>query len=440
MEAYYARQPILDKYGNLYGYELLFRQNPGATVSGFDPPPAPKGVPPHNLAPVAPPPAFDGERATGAVLHAVSNSGIANVTGGAAAFVNFTEKLIMDGYATLFPSKYLVVEVLESVAPTQEMFGKLCELKSKRYRIALDDFVYDPQLYNIIKICDIIKVEVGTEQKYMDNLKRVFYAVNRLGLSKKITVLAEKVETQEMFKQCSQMGCELFQGYFFAKPITITNHVIGVLQSSYLNLVSLVNRRELDFERIAEAIRKDVALTYKLLNLANSAYFSRGTVIKDIQHAVSRLGADELKKWVSFLSMNAVCINKPTELVQMSLLRGQFCEQVALKTGNRNQAESYFLAGMFSLLSALMDMDVRAILNTIAVPDETRIALTGGTNAISHAVEAITLIELGDFRKLPELCANLNIKYNEMMEIYVRCINLTGEMADTNSKVSNRKN
>ena len=435
MEAYYARQPILDKYGNLYGYELLFRQNPGAKVSGADAPRPPKGMPAGNVKHVPAKPVFDGERATGAVLHAISSSGISNVTGGAAAFVNFTEKLILDGYATLFPADYLVVEVLESAAPTPEMYNRLCELKNKRYRIALDDFVYGPEFDNFVKICDIIKVEVGTEQRYMDNLKNVFDALGRMGLAEKVTVLAEKVETQEMFKLCSQMGCELFQGYFFAKPVTITNHVIGVLQASYLNLVALVNKRDLDFNRIADAIRNDVALTYKLLNLANSAYFSRGTVIKDIHHAVARLGEEELKKWVSFLSMNAVCINKPTELVQMSLLRGQFCEQVAVKKGRANKAESYFLAGMFSLLSALMDMDVRAILDTVAVPDETRDALTGASNEISCAVEAIAVIELGDFRKLTELCEKLNLTYHEIMQIYMNCINKTGEMEDMNSNI-----
>jgi EAL domain-containing protein (putative c-di-GMP-specific phosphodiesterase class I) len=38
-----------------------------------------------------------------------------------------------------------------------------------------------------------------------------------LGLSS----LTEGVETEDQYNMLSQMGCNLFQGYFFAKPMTV---------------------------------------------------------------------------------------------------------------------------------------------------------------------------------------------------------------------------
>ena len=94
MNAYFARQPILDEDLNLFGYELLFRPNPQTNTSG-------KNI------------VVDGNSATSSVLNAIEWGGIEKVTGGTHAFVNFTEQLLLAGLPTLYPNQHLVVEVLE---------------------------------------------------------------------------------------------------------------------------------------------------------------------------------------------------------------------------------------------------------------------------------------------------------------------------------------
>ena len=94
MDAYFARQPILTEHNKLFGYELLFRPNPKVNSSG-------KNI------------LVDGDRATISILNAVDWGGIERITGGTHAFVNFTEQLIIDEVAAMYPKEHLIVEVLE---------------------------------------------------------------------------------------------------------------------------------------------------------------------------------------------------------------------------------------------------------------------------------------------------------------------------------------
>ncbi|HBR01306.1 MAG TPA: hypothetical protein DD738_01685, partial [Ruminiclostridium sp.] len=190
MNAYFARQPILDEDLNLFGYELLFRPNPQTNTSG-------KNI------------VVDGNSATSSVLNAIEWGGIEKVTGGTHAFVNFTEQLLLAGLPTLYPNQHLVVEVLETVRINPQVLEAIRQLKEKGYIIALDDYEYRANDQYLLSLCDIVKVEVDGSAKSFQNLQRVVQAVNL----QQCRVLAEKVETQQDFEESKALGCTLFQGY-----------------------------------------------------------------------------------------------------------------------------------------------------------------------------------------------------------------------------------
>ena len=80
------------------------------------------------------------------------------------------------------------------------------------YTIALDDFVYRPELEPLIAMATIIKFDFRLTPKEAigDSLKQLS--------SNHLCLLAEKVETHDEFEAARKMGFELFQGYFFCKP------------------------------------------------------------------------------------------------------------------------------------------------------------------------------------------------------------------------------
>lgn len=399
MDAYFARQPILDQNLQLFGYELLFRSSPQSHTSGSMP-------------------MIDGDRATASVLDAVNLNGIEKITGGSYAFVNFTKRLLLDGIATLYPREFLAVEILESIHVDAEVMAAIAELKESGYLIALDDYVYRPGDDALISMCDIIKVEVDGTADSFRNLNTVLKKADM----RRCRILAEKVETQEVFERASAMGCSLFQGYFFAKPKTIAKKTVSPLRVNQLRLMHEVTKKDIDFRTISDIIKNDVSLSYKTLRLVNSVYYGIRHEIKNINQAVVFLGKNELKKFLSFTSLSEVGDNKPPELVIMSMTRAHFCEQVAKLTRRKKDTEAFFIAGLFSLLDTLTDTPLENCLETISVPPVSYAALLEEDNPGRHALDLIVAIEKGEWEQASCLGELLGLDEAEISDIYLEAI------------------
>lgn len=413
MNAYFARQPILDTNRNLYGYELLFRANPDLYESGIQ----------GNV---------DGNRATAAVLDAISIRGLNAVTGGKKAFVNFTEPLLLDGVAAQYSKEHLTVEVLETVRNTNEVLAALTGLKDAGYMIALDDYEYKPGDEALLDMADVIKLEVTGRQE--DIIRSIRENTSRIDPAK-TALLAEKVETEEMFNLCKELGCKLFQGYFFAKPITLSEKTVSPLRLNHIRLITESSRPGFDFVRISEIIKHDVGLSYKILKLVNSAYFGLSSKVKNVHQATVLLGTKELKKWISYIALTEMCENKPSELIMMSLIRAHFCESIAKVIGRESETEPFFLAGLFSLLDAMLDMEIGVALKNVSLPEVTRLALLENDNAGAWALGLICGIEKGEWNAVQSLADKLPVGSAQVSEIYYETISwgnvIAGEMGDS---------
>jgi hypothetical protein len=117
MDVFVARQPILDRDLNVYGYELLYRSGDLNAYTGSD--------------------------ATIASLQVLNNCFFnfdpGEVVGGNLAFVNFTRDLLLQRTAETLPPQSVVVEVLEDVPGDTEVLGACRRLRELGYRIAADD-------------------------------------------------------------------------------------------------------------------------------------------------------------------------------------------------------------------------------------------------------------------------------------------------------------
>ena len=188
-----ARQPIFKRNKEVFAYELLFRSG---LTNYFDP-------------------LQNGEEATSKVI---TNSflliGIATITEGKKAFINFSEEMLLNGYPSLFPKEIAVVEVLETVGVTPEVIEACEKLVGVGYVLALDDFFYEDRFLPLIKLAKIIKFDI--RQMSLAELERQAKIVSRHN----VKLLAEKIETFEEFEATKKLGFDLFQGYFSAAPIS----------------------------------------------------------------------------------------------------------------------------------------------------------------------------------------------------------------------------
>ncbi|HLV60732.1 MAG TPA: EAL domain-containing protein [Fredinandcohnia sp.] len=183
-----ARQPIFDRELCIFGFELLFRSSPHKNV--FDFPDADRAV----------------ERLVHDSLHVF---GLDRLSPGRWAFVNLTEKHLLGGIARHLPKDRVVVEILESVRPTDEVIEACRRLREDGYLIALDDFVLDGGSERLLAMADIVKVD------FLDPRADPRTLARRLA-GRRLTLLAEKIETPDAFRNAMDWGYDLFQGNFFA--------------------------------------------------------------------------------------------------------------------------------------------------------------------------------------------------------------------------------
>ena len=403
MDAYIARQPILNKYKKIFAYELLFRS--GASDKTFMD--------------------TDADQATSrVVMESFFSRGVDSITGGKPAFINFTSRLLLENTATLFPKDRLIIEILETVEPTPEIISACRSLHRKGYKLALDDFVYSPELEPLIKMSKIIKFD------FLSNTpEEIAYMIRNMELKGK-WLLAEKIETNDMFNIALDMGFTLFQGYFFSKPITLSTKVLSPLKISYISLMREVSTGDdMNFHRVARAIRDDVALSYKLLKLVNSAYYGLRTEVSDITRAVAIIGTIELRKWVFLIALMGLDSDKPDEIVKMSMIRGRFLENMNTKCRRIKSDESAFHTGLFSMIDVLMDVTMESALDGILLSEEVRSALIDNTGPAYDLLDLVISIERSNWDRTDELAIKLNIDASLISDVYLDAVEWCNDLA-----------
>lgn len=379
MEVFIARQPVFYKDKKTFGYELLFRDG---FKNSF--------------------PDTDGNIATTKVLSSSFFSfGFNEITSNKNALVNFTKEHIINKTPLAFPEQNLIVEVLENILPEKEIIDSLTDLKNKGYKIALDDFVFSSEYEPLIMLSDIIKFDlIATPLKQIEPL------VKRLKKKySKITFLAEKVETYEEFEKAKELGFSLFQGYFFAKPEIISNREIPSQKLSLARLVKEISVGDPDSKKILDIIKKDVSISYKLLKFINSSYFNRPCKIDTIKDAMTFLGIDELKKYISLIATAGLTDNKPNELLRNSVFRARMCELIGSRASGFRHDE-LFTIGLFSLIEAMLDKKMDDIMKEISFSTKITNALTGQNKTINNVLSLISYIEAGDWDKIKSIDNN----------------------------------
>ena len=391
MDIFLARQPIFDKDMQVFAYEILYRSG---QVNSFD--------------------STDGDKASANVmLNSFQNFGLEKISNNRPVFINFTEYFLTQEIATLFPKKMLVVEILENVLPRQEIIEKCLDLKTKGYTIALDDFVYSPEFEPLLKIADIIKIDFVVSSRTE--------IVKMLSLLKrhKLKLLAEKVETREEFEFAKKLGFELFQGFFFSKPEILSDKSFTPLEINHLHLISKLNQEDVDFEEITGLVSRDIALTYSLFKLVRSAYFGYNNKSNSVKQALVFLGIKELKKWLTLLALTGLNKDKPEEIMRQSLIRARFAEILANDSQFTEQAEDYFLAGLFSMLDVILEKPLEVILEEIKVSEDIKTLILGQEEEAGVLVKIIRAYERGDWEKVQSLARVSDVRQQAIIDAYV---------------------
>lgn len=398
-----ARQPIIDRNGNTYGYELLFRNGADKTIAIID----------------------DQNAATIAVATCGFLRVQESVDQSKRLFINFTEQLLLNGAPRALPSSVVVIEVLEDIQFSPELFEALIALKQEGYLIAIDDFDLSQEKEDLLQIADIVKVDVLNMSR---NELRTLYSRFK---NQNIMTLAEKVDNQADYQFLHDLGFDYFQGYFFAHPENLSGRTPKSSQISKLNILSTLNSPTIGTDELVSLVNSDPTITYRLLRLLNSAAFGFSMKIESARHAIVLLGLSRMQYWLRLSVLSDLSgPEQPTELFMLALSRGKILEGLAEEgLCGTWKPETLFLFGILSLLDVMLDTPFDQIVKELPILEEFRLCYTRNEGKLAKYLALVQTIEDGNFTELFQKSKELGIALDAITSATIRSNNWIDQFA-----------
>jgi len=399
---YVARQPIFNNSGEIWGHELLFR-------SGSDKQAA-----------------------------EITNQDLATLCVATCGFtesqeysdqtkkicINFTEKLILEGAPRGLPPSVTVIEIPQNFKSPKELIEILIELKQEGYIIAIDNYVGNDNQKELLDIADIIKIDILG--KTTQAIEDIFSGIN----SNKALKLAIKVDNRKALQYVRSLGCDLYQGYFFAKPVTLRGRTLKSIEISKLRILQSIEDPELVTEKIKEIIMADPGVTYRLLRLLNSAAFGFPVKIESVKHAINLIGLKRLKYWLRMVVMSDLSGKSQTpELYIMCLNRGRFLEELA-RQGQIKPAspETMFLFGMLSLIEPMLEIPMKNIMDELPLSNAIKSGYLDSDSVYGKYLQLAIALENADSDEIERLCQEMGVSEKEVAGASNRSIAWTNTM------------
>jgi c-di-GMP-related signal transduction protein len=381
-----ARQAILDKDRSVFGYELF-------------------------------------DRSVAAELHTASSDAqlLFNLLSMAdnealmqkkTLFINCTHDSLAGGHLELVTPDQIVLEIpalpIAQVDQIQTRLPTLQAMCERGFRLAFDYSVLTRPYETWLPLASFIKFDVSVLKAASIN------SFVRLAQSKtNAQLIAEKVETQQQYSQLQELGVQLFQGYWFAKPVLVEGQTIRPAQATILQLINLV-RQQASTDEIEEVLKRDPTLSFNLLRFINSASFGLRTEVTSFKHAVMLLGLKKLFKWAALLLTTSQAGGVPPAVGSTAVVRGRLMELLAGDTLDAEESDNAFVVGIFSLLDTLLGMPMPAALASLSLPETVTNALLYGTGPLAPYLALAQACESGDDEAFANTSLALGLSSNQV--------------------------
>jgi c-di-GMP phosphodiesterase len=282
------------------------------------------------------------------------------------SFFPITPQLINDNLADFIDPKNTALEINKTF--NNDKCNEQLQYCSKiGFTIVYDGFDIIEKDNRLFKIIDIFKIDYKRSE-----LNEITAIVKYLSKNRKKT-LVKNINSLDEFDICRKIGIDYFQGSFIWKPHKKLTQKMFSSRIVILRFLSRLNDPKTEFEEIAELIKSDATLSYKLLRLINSAYYAMPKKIESIQQALIFIGMKKIKNWASLLLLSSVT-DTPSYLIYTALERAKMCELLSNEYDS-SKKDIAFLIGLFSVLDSIFDMPLKDVLSTLSLSEEIENAL-----------------------------------------------------------------
>ncbi len=400
---YIARQAIFNRQSKTVGYELLFRDSPDNKF-----------------------PEIDQDIATSKII--IQNhihGSIKAISMGKPAYINFTEKSLINKYPLMFNPSEIVIELVSHKKVTNNLIKILSYYHEKGYKIALTEYDIDKQWDDLFPYISFLKVNLDNV-----NPKQLPAVVKRLKPFN-VKIVAERVETRFQYLSLVEVGFDYYQGFFYHEPEIIEGKALTPIKAQMLELISETFNSPLVYERIADIVSHDVNLSISLLKMVNNVATGARVEITSLKQATAYLGEDKLKQFVSILALSKLTTEQTDEVSKQALITAKLMASIAEHNKKFSKVADFaFITGLLSSLEVLLGMPIKEIIKTmpLAQPIENALIEHSGLlgELLDFTVQYITgqVHGLADQMKIYELSSEE--LHQEFVEASLWCQQLAG--------------
>lgn len=403
-EIFLGRQPILDRDQHIVAYELLFRssQSLGANVTD------------------------DMLASAQVITQAFSTLGVASVLGDKKGYINVGADLLLSDMIELLPRDKIVIELLETIQIDEQIIDRCQTLKAMGFSLALDDFSGDPLFEPLFDIVDVIKfdlmqIDPAALQKNVENLKRW-----------PVTLLAEKVEDIDQANHCKDLGFNLFQGYYYARPTILTGKHADASKMALMQLLGLV-LEDADTQKIEQVFKHDPSLSYNLLRLVNSVAMGMRNKISSLKQAIVVLGRKQLQRWLQLLLFVTQRDGLQSPLLELAATRGKLMELLAKAQAQRDieYQDRAFMAGIMSLLDTLLGLPMTEVVKQVGLATDVEDALLKHEGRLGKLLLLAKALEQNDFTAAEGLLADLQLNQANLIGAQMEAMRWANSLKET---------
>lgn len=243
-----------------------------------------------------------------------------------------------------------------------------------------------PQLLSLAASADYVQVDAtgfdGMDLKMA--LKSLVDA--RPATLPKLHLIAGGLDAFDEFHMYFQGGFEFFLGQFITRRENWHPPKSNINRLRVIKLLNLL-RSDAEVVAIAEQMKHDPVLAFKLLRYINSPVMGLSSPVGGLDKALILLGREKFYRWLSLMLFDFKTPGyKERVLTEQALSRAHFLESLAAQGKLPAQADSLFMLGLFSLLDLLMGQAMADLLLQAKLPESVHEALLGQPGPYRNAL------------------------------------------------------
>ena len=361
-----GRQPVYDRDGEVYGYELLFRGAVDALSSSHASAYATSQV----------------------LLNAFTEFGIGQLVGDRTCFINLTRDFLVGALGVPFEPGQAVLEVLETITVDDAVVAGVELLAARGYRIALDDFVWGTGHERLLTFASYVKLNIVGADPVL-----VAETVRRCQAYPDVRLVAERLESDADLAFARRLGFDFFQGYVLSRPQVLSAVSRSTSRLHRVSLLGALTGDRVDLDQVVANVTSDPALSFRVLQATNSVSAGLSRKVSSVRDAVLLLGARRIRQWVALMIVADLAEARDDQL-STTMTRARLCQNLAERLGQ--SGESAFTVGLLAGVADLLDAPADELVSRLPLTPDVAEALVSGRGPLGEVLTMVRAYEACD--------------------------------------------